>query len=131
MDDCEVLEGFKKIKLTEDEEENIPISAERRGNILEECSLSLFGSFLMGKPFNRRAARDTLRKVLKMGLDLRIQEVGDEVLQFTFPNEFQLKWLEENGPWNFENNLLLLCRWEKSLSTRNLHFNHAIFWVQV
>uniref|UniRef100_A0A2N9FF77 Zinc knuckle CX2CX4HX4C domain-containing protein n=1 Tax=Fagus sylvatica TaxID=28930 RepID=A0A2N9FF77_FAGSY len=59
MDDCEVLEGFKKIKLTEDEEENILISVERRGNILEECSLSLFGSFLMGKPFNQRAVRDT------------------------------------------------------------------------
>ena len=67
-----MLEGFQNIKLTEDEEENIPISAERRGNILEECSLSLFGSFLMGKPFNQRAARYTLRKVWKMGPDLRI-----------------------------------------------------------
>lgn len=131
MNTYEVLEGFQKIKLTEDEEANMPISAERRGNSLEECSLSLFGRLLTGKPFNRRAARDTLKTVWRMGPDFSIQEVGEDILQFKFPNEFQLKWVLDNGPWSFENNLLLLRRWERGLSTKKLCFTHAPFWIQV
>ena len=31
----------------------------------------------------------------------------------------------------FENNLLLLCRWKKGLSTANIVFTHSPFWVQL
>ena len=66
-----------------------------------------------------------------MGLDLRIVDVGDNVLQFKFNSMFQLEWVERNGPWNFENNLLLLSRWRKGLTSANLVFTHAPFWIQV
>ena len=39
--------------------------------------------------------------------------------------------MERSGPWNFENNLLLLCWWRRGLSLANLVFTHASFWVQV
>ena len=37
----------------------------------------------------------------------------------------------KNGPWNFDNNLLLLCRWRKGLSVSNITFTHTSFWVQI
>ena len=39
--------------------------------------------------------------------------------------------VERNGPWNFDNNLLLLCRWRKGLSVANISFTHSLFWIQV
>nr|POF00084.1 uncharacterized protein CFP56_15941 [Quercus suber] len=42
-----------------------------------------------------------------------------------------MEWVEKSGPWNFENNLLLLCRWKKGLSSSNIGFTHAPFWVQI
>ena len=42
-----------------------------------------------------------------------------------------MEWVEKSGPWNFENNLLLLCRWKKGLSSTNIVFTHTPFWVQV
>ena len=42
-----------------------------------------------------------------------------------------MEWVERSGPWNFENNLLLLCRWRKGLSSANISFTHSPFWVQV
>nr|POF06717.1 uncharacterized protein CFP56_47089 [Quercus suber] len=42
-----------------------------------------------------------------------------------------MEWVEKNGPWNFDNNLLLLCRWKKGLSAANIVFSHSPFWVQV
>ena len=80
---------------------------------------------------NQRALKNTLRSTWKMGSDLRIVEVGNNVLQFKFSSMFQLEWVERSGPWNFENNLLLLCRWRKGLSSTNLVFTHAPFWIQI
>lgn len=34
--------------------------------------------------------------------DLRIVEVGSYIYQFKFLSEYQMKWVETNGPWNFK-----------------------------
>ena len=53
------------------------------------------------------------------------------MLQFKFSSEYQRKWVERNGPWNFDNNLLLLTRWRKGLSSTNITSTHSPFWVQI
>ena len=58
-------------------------------------------------------------------------EVGNEILQFKFTSKYQMEWVEKNGPWNFENNLLLLCRWRKGLIVANIVFPHSPFWIQI
>ena len=66
-----------------------------------------------------------------MGSDLRIIEVGNNILQFKFNSMFQLEWVEKSGPWNFDNNLLLLYQWKKGMTSTNISFTHSPFWVQV
>ena len=66
-----------------------------------------------------------------MGSNLRIVEVGNNLLQFKFSSRYQLKWVEKSGPWNFDNNLLLLCRWRKGLTSNNISFSSSPFWVQI
>ena len=66
-----------------------------------------------------------------MGSDLRIFEVGNNTFQFKFSSRYQMEWVENGGPWNFENNLLLLCRWKKGLTSENITFTHSSFWVQL
>ena len=97
--------------------------------ILEECSLSLFGRLLSDRHQNIRALKNTLKAAWKMGSDLRIVEVGNNLLQFKFSSSYQLEWVEKSGPWNFENNLLLLCRWKKGLTSKNINFSSSPFWV--
>jgi hypothetical protein len=67
-----MLEGLKNIKLMVEEEVDITILAEHRGSALSDGSLSLFGRFLDTNPFNRKAVRDALRLVWRMGADLCI-----------------------------------------------------------
>ena len=76
--------------------------------MLAECSLSLLGRFLTTRAFNLRAAKSMLRSVWRMGSDLRIVDVGDDLFQFKFTMESQLKWVLANGPWSFEDHLLAL-----------------------
>ena len=126
-----VVEGLHNLCLTKEEEEEITITTKSRTDLLEECALSLFGRLLTDRHQNLRALKNTLKSAWKMGSDLQIVEVGNSVLQFKFNSEYQLQWVERNGPWNFENNLLLLCRWRKGLSASNINFTHSPFWVQI
>nr|POF00284.1 hypothetical protein CFP56_29828 [Quercus suber] len=128
-DQPEVVEGLLNLCLTKEEEGEITITTKSRADLLEECTLSLFGRLLTDRHQNLRALKSTLKSAWKMGSDLQIAEVGNNVLQFKFSSEYQLQWVERNGPWNFDNNLLLLCRWRKGLSASNITFTHSPFWV--
>ena len=90
--------------------------------MLEECSLSLFGRFLTTRAFNQRVAKDLLRSVWKMGSDLCIADVGDDLFQFKFSMESQLKWVLANGLWSFENHPLALRRWKRDMTTLSVSF---------
>ncbi|XP_075659085.1 uncharacterized protein LOC142628949 [Castanea sativa] len=126
-----ILNGLQNLQLTKEEEEGIQISASSRAKCLEECHLSLFGKLLSDRQQNQRAIKSTLRSVWKMGSDLRTVEVGNDIIQFKFNSKYQMEWVEKNGPRNFDNNLLLLCRWRKGLTAANIVFSHSPFWVQV
>ena len=41
-----------------------------------------------------------------------------------------MEWVEKSEPWNFDNNLFLLCRLRKGLTLANISFTHSPFWVQ-
>ncbi|KAL0012232.1 hypothetical protein SO802_007340 [Lithocarpus litseifolius] len=126
-----VVERFLNLRLTKEEEEEISITTKSRVDLLEECSLSYFGRLLTDRHQSQRALKNTLRSAWKMRSDLQIVEVGNKILQFKFNSEFQLQWVERNGLWNFENNLLPLCKWRKGLSVSNIVFTHSPFWVQI
>ena len=129
--ESDFIERIQNISLTSEEEEPITIRAAHRDEILEEYSLSLIGKFLTTCPFNARAAKNLLWSVWKMGSNLKIVDVGDGLFQFRFSMESQLQWVWDNGPWSFENNMLVLQRWEKGLTARSVRFTFLPIWVQV
>uniref|UniRef100_A0A2N9F6N4 Reverse transcriptase domain-containing protein n=1 Tax=Fagus sylvatica TaxID=28930 RepID=A0A2N9F6N4_FAGSY len=123
MNEDDLSARLQKVNLTNEEEDNIVITAANRGSALEECSLSLLGRFLTQKPINFRVARSTLRLAWRMGDDVRIVEVGNGLLQFRFAHAFQMKWVMEHEPWNFDNHLLILRprEWGLDGSNHNIH----------
>ena len=65
-----VVEGLSNLRLTKEEEEEISIKSRCKSDLLEECSLSLFGQLLADRNQNLRALKNTLRMAWKMGSDL-------------------------------------------------------------
>ena len=122
-----MVEGLSNLSLTKEEEEEIPIKSRRKSDLLEECLLNLFGRLLADRNQNLRALKNTLRMAWKMGSDLQIVDVGNSIMQFRFRSEYQMKWVEQNGLWNFDNNLLLLCRWRRGLLATNIKFTYSLF----
>ena len=58
----DVIDSLENMKLTTEEEEIIEISDEGRLVEIESCNLSLIGKFLTCKPFNKRAAKNIMRR---------------------------------------------------------------------
>ena len=129
--DLDVIERIQHITLTSEEDQPITVRVVHREKILEEYSLSLIGKFLSTRPVNLKAAKNILRSAWKIGSDLKIIDVVNGLLQFKFTLESQLRWVWDNGPWSFDNNILALQRWEKGLTVRTVVFKSLPMWVQV
>ena len=125
---CDCLD---KMKLTAEEEETIAISNEGRKEAIEICHLSLIGKFLTCKSYNKLAAKNTIRRAWGLNESLEILEVGPNLFQFKFQFEFDLDWIFRGGPWIFDNQLLLLKRWNKGMNVGNIQLEVASLWVQI
>ena len=63
--------------------------------------------------------------------NLQIIEVGPNLFQFKFHLEFDMARILQDGPWSFNNQLLLLQRWQKGMIVGNIRLEHASFWIQI
>ena len=108
----DVINSLGNIKLTLEEEEDITISDEGRKEEIESCTQSLIGKFLTCKSFNKRVAHNMLRKAWGVDKGMQIAEVGSNLFQFKFKIEFDLERVLRGGPWSFDNQVLMVRRWQ-------------------
>ena len=127
----DVIDKLENMKLTTEEDEVIPISDEGRLEAIEDCTLSLMGKFLTCKSFNKRVAKNTMRRAWGLEDRLRITEIGSNLFQFKFISEFDLNRILRGGPWSFDNQLLMLKRWRKGMTVANIRMEMATLWVQI
>ena len=59
--DQNVIEVLQHLRLTKDEEVEIPITTMNRSNLMEEYALSLFGKLLSDRHQNQQALKSTLK----------------------------------------------------------------------
>ena len=89
----DVINCLENMKLTREEEETINISDKGKKLEIESCTLSLIGKFLTCKPFNKKAAKNTLRRAWGLEDKVQIVKVGSNLFQFKFNSEFDLELL--------------------------------------
>ena len=51
--------------------------------------------------------------------------------QFKFKTEFQLAHVLKDDPWLFDNQMLLLKRWQRRMFTVNVILDRVSLWVQI
>ena len=126
-----MINYLENMKLTADEEETITISDEGHRIEIESCTMSSIGKFLTCKPFNKKAAKNTLRRAWGLEDKVQIVEVGSNLFQFKFDTKFDMERILKGGPWSFDNQLLMLTRWKKGMKVENVQLQHAALWVQI
>ena len=130
--DSDSIERLQRVSLTAEEDVVIMVRSKHRKKTLEDWSLCLLGMFHTTKLIDFRAAKNHLLSAWKMGGNgVKITDFGDGLFRFNFSMEGQLKWVINNGPWSFDNHILLLRRWEKGMTAFSVNFQTVPMWVQV
>ena len=127
----DVISSLENMKLTMEEEEVIAISDEGRKEDIESCALSLIGKFLTCKPFNKRAALNTLRRAWGLDEGVQMVEVGSNLFQFKFKTEFEMERILKSSPWSFDNQVLIVQRWKQGMTAENVKFESVAIWIQI
>ena len=60
-----------------------------------------------------------------------IKDIGPNLFLFHFYHELDLQRVIKNGPWTFDQKLLVFSRLEIGMDPQQVQLNHADFWVQV
>ena len=62
---------------------------------------------------------------------MQILEVGSNFFQFKFQFDFDLNRVLKGGPWSFDNQLLMLKKWQKGMTASNVKLDCASLWIQI
>ena len=126
-----MIHSLENMKLTTEEEEVISISDEGRQEEIDSSSQSLIGKFLTCKPFNKWATQSTLKRAWDLENKVQVVEVEVNLFHFKFQTEFDMERVLRGGPWTFDNQVLLLVRWQSGMTACNVRFDSVSFWVQI
>ena len=72
---------------------------------------------------------NTLRIVWGIQTGMQILEVGLNLFQFKFQSNFDLNRVLKGGPWSFDNQLLMLKKWQKGMIASNVKLDSASLWI--
>ncbi|GAA0157924.1 hypothetical protein LIER_15079 [Lithospermum erythrorhizon] len=130
--DLEILKSLMGIKLIE--AEAIPVLLEEH-DLLDgvlECEASLFvkihslkDNFVSLQGFSLAMSKAWDCKFV------RISRVRGSILHVSFPSIEDKQRVMDNGPWCFDNNLLVMVQWAHGLDPLSLPFDVSKFWIQV
>ncbi|KAL6201237.1 hypothetical protein ACLB2K_024952 [Fragaria x ananassa] len=129
----EVVSKFAgKIMLSEaEQEEVIHVKTHDFEAFKTKLDLSLVGKVLTTKPFSRIDLKTKMVMAWNPTKDMKIREIDDNLFLFVFRNVEDKQRVLDNGPWHFDNALLVLDYTDGTVSPSEMKLNHADLWVQV
>ncbi|XP_041016155.1 uncharacterized protein LOC121258677 [Juglans microcarpa x Juglans regia] len=129
--DEELSELWSKFSLTEEERYEIVITDHDIDNNMKRGRLCLVGKVIADKKINKDAFKNTLLKVWKACVGVKIHEVGDNLYVFEFQTEEDLNKIWGGQPWLFDTNLVCIKKFNGVTPPADLNFNSTTLWVQL
>lgn len=106
--------------------ENIPIS-----NGDEETVFCVVGRLVTEKPTKLIFFQDTMASIWRPAKGMNVHEIQQNLFVFRFYDEDDLLLAMEDGPWAYDQSLLVLKRMLPGENPETISLNSAEFWVQV
>ncbi|KAJ8758931.1 hypothetical protein K2173_002710 [Erythroxylum novogranatense] len=92
---------------------------------------SLVGSFLTQKPIHMQSMKDTLASLWRPVMGVYIKDIDPNRFIFQFFHERDMQRVLDDGPWTFDNQLLLLKTFCSTDQPESMPLYKADMWVQV
>ncbi|CAH9082689.1 unnamed protein product [Cuscuta europaea] len=113
----------------EDGDEFLQVEALAPGS--EEIGWALVGTITSEKSVRFSSFRDTMANIWRPVKGVAITELGNKRYMFQFYNVNDMKRVLEEGPWIFEQNLIVLARLRQGDLPLEVPLNKADFWLQI
>lgn len=109
----------------------IPIDVEDFPTQIDEGTHALVGTLLTEKTIKFSVMRDTMGTVWRPGKGMMVKEIQTNLYLFIFFHEKDMNRILEDGPWSFEQNLLILHKLESHESPFEVDLSKCEFWIQI
>lgn len=132
MEYIDVLMTDLDIRNEENEELIFEEDLEEAGNRFELC---LVGRFLTEKSINVRAMKSKLADLWKPVMVINIKVLKSGIYLFQFYHNDDMKWMMTNGPWSFNNAMLVTSTIPMGIpmgeDPMKMSLNEIEFWIQI
>ncbi|XP_031097099.1 uncharacterized protein At4g02000-like [Ipomoea triloba] len=118
------------MSIRDEEEVEFSIEAGDNSDSLTETPYILVGKLLIEKTTRFNFFRDTMASVWRPKKGMMAREVSSNLYLFYFVHEIDINKVLNNGPWSYDQSLLLLKQIEPNTSPHGILLTHADFWVQ-
>ena len=116
---------WSRFTLDEDEEHGV----EAPQPVVESVH-RLAGRFFTKRTLNVDSIACTFKPLWKSVGELKIRDIGDNILLFEFEDNLDLERVLEYEPWTFDKHIVIFERVSTVEEIPSLEFLRAIFWVQ-
>ncbi|XP_031111263.1 nucleolin 1-like isoform X2 [Ipomoea triloba] len=119
------------LSLDEEEDEGMVIGIDEVNEDGVEYKYMLVGKLLTDKPIKFKVLRDTIAATWRPVMGMMMNEAEYNLFVFQFFHQVDMKRVMEDGPWCFDQSLLVLHRMQPSECPNDIPLCKAEFWVQV
>ena len=119
-------ELWSRFSLTEEEEGGAEV-----GRQDEAVVHRLVGKFLTKRVLNVEAVACTFKPLWKPVGELKIRDIGDDILLFEFEDALDQERVLEYESWSYDKSLVVFKKAIDIESIQHLDFDQVTFWVQI
>lgn len=97
----------------------------------DDLRFSLVGRFITDKTVKFLFMRDTMATVWKPVKGMAAKEIAHNTFLFQFFHDLDVKRVLDDGPWAYEQSLLVFARIQPDVSPLSMQIDTAEFWIQI
>uniref|UniRef100_A0A7N2MXZ0 DUF4283 domain-containing protein n=1 Tax=Quercus lobata TaxID=97700 RepID=A0A7N2MXZ0_QUELO len=119
-------EMWARFSLSKEEDRGAEVSGQG-----ESTAHHLAGKFLTKRVINVDAVARTFKPLWKPRGELKIRDVGENILLFEFEDCLDLERVLEFEPWSYDKSLVVFQRALDAESALTLDYTRCSFWIQI
>lgn len=131
MDADELVRKCEAISLKSEEDNMINFGGRMKAKGQKIAAHCLVGKIFHTRGVSREGLRATMQQVWRSIKELKVESLGENVFIFKFAAKSEKKRILHEGPWHFNNLLMVLIEPSNLGNIKQRAFNHTSFWVQI
>ncbi|MCH80177.1 hypothetical protein A2U01_0000940 [Trifolium medium] len=124
-------EDLVNLSLDGGEEEGFEFDFNEGEEEVEDLRWCLIGRFLCDRTIHVNSMMVRMANLWQPMKGVTIKEAKPGLFLFRFNHQLDMEEVLKNGPWTFDNHLLIVERVQIGVQIENIPLYHADFWVQI